>query len=165
MLDNAADGCPIEPAADLVGDRWTLEILRHAMVGVTRFGQFRTELGIADTVLARRLRRLVAAGLLVKKPYQDGRRTRYEYRLTPAGADLFPLMHALIDWGNRHTAGTPSAEPMQVLHSRCGHQLVPGEFCAHCGRHVDRHEISWLRPWASATPFPLVPPVTDTGNP
>jgi DNA-binding HxlR family transcriptional regulator len=143
-----------------VGDRWMLQILRHATVGVTRFDRFRTELGIADNVLAGRLAQLVATGLLVKVPYHDGHRTRHEYRLTEAGADMLPVLHALVEWGAKHTESTEPAEPMQVLHTDCGNPMSPGDYCEHCGRRADRTEISWLRPWASNDPFPLAPPVT-----
>ena len=156
MTERADSVCPIARAAETVGDRWVLLILRHATLGVTRFDQFRTELGIADNILANRLARLVTAGLLVKRPYHDGRRTRHEYRLTEAGADLLPVLHALLDWGNRHTEDTV---PMRVLHRFCGNEMPPGDRCEHCGRRVDRAEIAWLRPWVSDQPVPLAQPV------
>jgi DNA-binding HxlR family transcriptional regulator len=159
-LDTA---CPIARAADVVGDRWMLQILRHATFGVTRFDQFRTQLGIADNVLANRLSRLVATGLLVKRPYHDGRRTRQEYRLTEAGADMLPVLHALAEWGGRHTEGAVPTEPMRVLHLFCGNEMRPGDFCEHCDRQVDRDEIAWLRPWASEQPTPLAQPVEPSG--
>lgn len=151
--------CPIGRAADTVGDRWTLLILRQATIGRTRFDEFRTELGISDNILSNRLSRLVEAGLLVKVPYRDGGRIRHEYRLTSAGADMLPVLHALAAWGEQHTRPVEREEPMRVLHQTCGHSLAAGEFCEHCHRHVPRHEISWLRPWRSAEPFPMAEPV------
>jgi DNA-binding HxlR family transcriptional regulator len=150
--------CPIGRAAELIGDRWTLLILRHATVGFTRFDQFREELGIADNILSNRLSRLVENGLLTKVPYRDERRTRHEYRLTEAGADVLPVLHALATWGLRHTRPVRRARPMRMIHSVCGNDLSPGEFCEHCERVVDRDEIEWLRPWRSRTPQPVAEP-------
>ena len=105
---------PSGRAGSLLGDRWTLLILRDATVGVTRFDAFRDGLGIADNILSARLRRLVDAGVLARVPYQDGNRTRHEYRLTQAGADLLPVLRALADWGGRHTSPAEPAPPMQI---------------------------------------------------
>lgn len=153
--------CPIGRAAEAVGDRWMLLILRHAMVGVTRFDGFRSELGIADNILSNRLGRLVESGLLAKVPYRDGGRTRHEYRLTTAGADILPVLHALAAWGQQHTTSAEPAEPMRVLHRTCGHSIAPDGYCPHCERAVDRAEISWLRPWHSLDPIPLAEPVPE----
>lgn len=162
MTERVDTACPITRAAELVGDRWTLQILRHATVGVTRFDQFRIQLGIADNVLANRLSRLVSAGLLVKQPYHDGRRTRQEYRLSTSGADTLPVLHALVAWGNKHADNTAATRPMSVVHRRCGSEISPGDFCHQCDRHVVRGEIVWLRPWVSDMPFALAEPVDPT---
>lgn len=150
--------CPIERAADVLGDRWTLLILRAATTGETRFDRFRAELGIADNILAARLARLVAAGLLTKVPYRDGGRTRHEYVLTPAGADALPVLLAMARWGERHTRTTDPSGPMRVLHSVCGQALASGEYCAHCGRLVTRDETVWIRPWRSPEPVAMARP-------
>ena len=122
-----APPCPIGRAADVLGDRWTLLILRNATVGMTRFDEFRADLGIADNILSTRLGRLVDAGLLTKVPYRDNGRTRHEYRLTDAGADLLPVLHALAAWGQRHTepgaAGRPDADHSPSL--RTSHRRRP----------------------------------------
>jgi DNA-binding HxlR family transcriptional regulator len=147
--------CPVGRAAEVVGDRWTLLILRNAMVGTARFDDFRTQLGIADNILSSRLGRLVEAGLLTKVPYRDGGRTRHEYRLTEAGADMLPVLNALAQWGVRHGDGVDRDNPMRVLHSVCGQALTGGDFCDHCARHVPREETLWLRPWRSTEPYVL----------
>src|ERR1700753_737155 len=98
-----APPCPIGRAADLLGDRWTLLILRNATVGMSRFDEFKADLGIADNILSTRLSRLVDAGILAKVPYNGGGRTRSEYRLTEAGAEILPVLHALAAWGERFT--------------------------------------------------------------
>ncbi|HEX5406481.1 MAG TPA: helix-turn-helix domain-containing protein [Pseudonocardiaceae bacterium] len=160
MTDRSKVPCPIGRAADVLGDRWTLLILRNATIGMARFDELRAALGIADNILANRLGRLVDAGLLVKVPYRDGGRTRHEYRLTEAAADTLPVLHALAGWGARHTTSAEPAEPMRVLHTVCGSELAAGEFCAHCDRTVPRAEIAWTRPWATTEELPLAEPVT-----
>jgi len=159
-----AVACPIGRAADILGDRWSLLILRNAMIGVTRFDRFRAELGIADNVLSARLNRLVEADVFTRIPYRDGGRTRHEYRLTQAGADLLPVFNALAGWGLRHTRGADTAEPMRILHSVCGSDLQPGEHCATCGRRVAAEEIGWLRPWKSNEPCAIAEPVEEHGG-
>jgi DNA-binding HxlR family transcriptional regulator len=152
--------CPIGRAVETIGDRWTLLILRHATLGITRFDQFRGELGIADNILSNRLSRLVEAGLLVKVPYRDERRTRHEYRLTEASADLLPVLHALADWGQKHTRSNARTQPMRTVHTPCGTDLTRSEFCDSCDRETEREEITWVRPWRTRTPFPLAEPVS-----
>jgi DNA-binding HxlR family transcriptional regulator len=158
-LDRRADvPCPVGRAIDVLGERWTLLILRNATMGVTRFDDFRAGLGIADNILSNRLARLVDAGLLVRVPYRDRRRTRHEYRLTTAGADVLGVLHALAGWGQEHTEPSRPAEPMRVIHRTCGSDLAPGDYCATCERGVERAEIAWVRPWRSADPLPLADP-------
>lgn len=157
--------CPIGRAVETIGDRWTLLILRHATLGVTRFDDFRNELGIADNILSNRLGRLVASGLLVKMPYRDERRTRHEYRMTKASADLLPVLHALANWGQKHTHSGGREQPMRIIHTTCGTEITRSEFCDHCGREPKRDEIAWLRPWHSPTPFHLADPVAWPSSP
>jgi DNA-binding HxlR family transcriptional regulator len=151
--------CPIGRAAELIGDRWTLLILRQATLGVTRFDEFRGALGIADNILSNRLARLVENGLLARVAYRDERRTRHEYRLTQAGADTFPVLGALAAWGSEHTRPARDTEPMRVIHAACGSDLPAARFCERCGRAVGRDEVLWLRPWHSPEPQPLAEPV------
>ncbi|MFG1707809.1 winged helix-turn-helix transcriptional regulator [Nonomuraea sp. M3C6] len=151
--------CPIGRAVGVLGERWTLLILRNANLGMTRFDAFRAELGIADNILANRLARLVEAGLLVRVPYRDGGRTRQEYRLTAAGADVLPVLRALAVWGQEHTEPYEPTEPMQVIHLLCGQATAPGDICGHCGQPIRRTEEAWLRPWRSDEPYPLAEPV------
>lgn len=103
--------CPVARAVDLVGDRWSLLIVRDAMDGATAFTEFRQGLGIARNILTDRLRRLVEHGILDKRAAADGR--RHDYRLTEAGRDLFTAVVALRQWGERH-AFTPD-EPHSTL--------------------------------------------------
>ena len=134
--------CPIGRAVDAVGERWTPLILRNATLGMTRFEDFRADLGIADDILSTRLTRLVDLGLFTRVSYRDGGRTRNEYRLTVAGADILPVPHALAAWSHEHT--TPD-EPMRVVHRTCGHAAAPGGHCDRCGQPVRREEEAWIR--------------------
>jgi DNA-binding HxlR family transcriptional regulator len=99
--DLAADWCPVARAMSVIGDRWTLLIVRDCFLGKSRFEQFQASLGITRHVLSDRLKRLVAQGVLEKNPYQS-RPVRYDYRLTEKGRDLAPALVGLKDWGKKH---------------------------------------------------------------
>jgi len=125
--------CSIQATLDLVGDRWTLLILRNVFRGVHRFSQLRDDLGIAKNLLADRLTRLVDHGILHKVPYQE-RPLRYEYRLTPKGMDLSPSLVALMGWGDRWAAdGEP---PTLLVHDACGTPLEQVLLCPSCDQGV-----------------------------
>ncbi|WP_410594467.1 winged helix-turn-helix transcriptional regulator [Amycolatopsis sp. lyj-23] len=149
--------CPIARAADVLGEPWTLLILRNATAGTTRFEDFRAQLGIADNVLTTRLAKLVDRGLLTKLPYRDGGRTRHEYRLTQAGSDALPVLHALGTWGHNHTAS--DAEPTTLIHTRCDQATAPGAKCDACGKPLARGDLAWRGSWLSDGEVPLAEPV------
>ncbi|NED66178.1 helix-turn-helix transcriptional regulator [Streptomyces sp. SID10244] len=98
---HADSPCPVARSADLLGDRWALLVIRDAFDGITRFGDFQRSLGAARNILSDRLRRLVEAGILQLQPASDGSAYQ-EYVLTAAGQELFPLLVALRQWGERH---------------------------------------------------------------
>lgn len=129
----AADSCSIQATLDLVGDRWTLLILRDIFRGVHRFSQIADDLGIAKNLLADRLGKLVDHGILHKVPYQE-RPLRHEYRLTPKGMDLSPALVALMGWGDRWTSdGEP---PTVLIHDACGSDLEQVLLCPSCDETV-----------------------------
>lgn len=97
----AAEPCPVARSVDLVGDRWSLLIVRDAFDGLHRFGDFQRNLGVARNILSDRLRRLVEAGILQTRPASDGSAYQ-EYVLTPQGETLFPVVLALRQWGEQH---------------------------------------------------------------
>ena len=149
--------CPIARAADVLGEPWTLLILRNATAGTTRFEDFRTQLGIADNVLTTRLAKLVDRGLLTKLPYRDGGRTRHEYRLTQAGSDALPVLHALGTWGHSHTSS--EAGPTTLVHTRCGQPTRPGAKCDSCGKSLARDDLAWHGSWLGEDEIRLAEPV------
>src|SRR5579859_2797914 len=118
--DYESQTCSVARTVEVLGDRWTLLVLRDVFNGIRRFDELSVHLGIARDVLTKRLAALVDEGLIKRVPYQEpGARTRYEYRLTDAGRDLRPVLLALLDWGDRHRAGTRGV-PAQLFHEECG---------------------------------------------
>jgi DNA-binding HxlR family transcriptional regulator len=124
----------------LVGERWTLLILREAFFGVRRYGQLARNLGIPRPTLSGRLRTLVDAGLLQRVPYATGP-DRHESRLTRVGIDLFPSIVALMRWGDAHLAG-PEGPPVVLRHDECGDVADPYLACRGCGGEVDARNVT-----------------------
>ena len=109
--------CPIARGLDRVGEWWSMLILRDAFAGLSRFDEFQRSLGIAPTMLARRLNALVESGMLERRRYNE-RPPRDEYVLTESGADFRPVLVALMAWGNRHFA--PEGASIEIVDSRTG---------------------------------------------
>lgn len=133
LADADMASCSIEATLDLVGDRWTLLIMRDIFRGVHRFSQLRDDLGIARNLLTDRLTRLVDHDILHKVQYQD-RPPRFEYRLTEKGTDLSPALVALMGWGDRWAAdGQP---PTLLVHDACATPLEQVLLCPTCDETV-----------------------------
>src|SRR5882724_4352806 len=98
------EACSVARTVSVIGDRWTLLILRDCFLRVRRFEEFEARLGITRHILADRLRKLVAEGVLKKVPYHE-RPIRYEYRLTPKGLNLYPVLMSIVHWGDIYTVG------------------------------------------------------------
>jgi DNA-binding HxlR family transcriptional regulator len=141
MLGRTYDSqrCSVARTLELVGERWTLLIVRDAFLGVRRFGDFADRLGIARNVLQDRLERLVEAGVLTKVPYQE-RPLRHEYRLTEMGVDLWPSIVALLQFGDKHLVG-PEGPPLLLLHRDCGGALNDRRSCEKCGAELDARDV------------------------
>jgi DNA-binding HxlR family transcriptional regulator len=119
-LDWSVDNCPIGEAMAILGERWTLVVLREVFNGVRRFDEMRERTRIPRQVLTNRLARLVAEDVLRRVPYQEpGARVRHEYRLTPKGFDLYPVLAAVRDWGERYLVGADGV-PLVLTHRDCG---------------------------------------------
>ena len=139
--DEAA--CSIAASLDIVGDRWTILILRDAFRGLHRFDEFRRDLEIPRAVLAERLRRLVEAGVLVKRQYSE-HPPRDEYRLTDMGRELSPILVALMQWGDRWLGG-PDGPPTVLVHEPCGTEVDLRFHCWECDEDFTPLEIASRR--------------------
>jgi DNA-binding HxlR family transcriptional regulator len=135
--------CSVARTLEVVGERWSLLILRDAFFGVRRFDEFQERLGIARNVLAARLAHLCDSGLLERRPYSE-RPQRFEYHLTAAGRDLGPVLLALIKWGDRHHP-SPQGPPVRTLHRGCGGEVDALMHCQACGAHVEYAELELVR--------------------
>lgn len=132
--DFSAMECSIARTLDVIGERWSLLIVRDAFWGVRRFDDLRADLGIARNVLTDRLNKLVDQGVLRKVLYEE-RPPRYEYRLTDKGRDLLPVLLAMVTWGDRWAAGDGDA-PVRLTHARCGNETHAIAACDHCGQEL-----------------------------
>lgn len=131
--------CSLARTLSVVGDRWTLMVLRECFLGRRRFEEFEARLGIARHVLADRLKKLTEAGVLAKIAYQE-RPRREEYRLTEKGLDLYPAILALVQWGDRHMAG-PEGAPLHRIHKHCGKVMEGRMVCSECGEPVAARDL------------------------
>lgn len=134
--------CSLARSLDAVGEPWSFLILRNVFYGIRRFDPLRRSLGISRKVLAERLGTLVERGILERREYQN-RPPRSEYRLTPMGVDLFPVLMTLSRWGDRWLAG-PAGTPLHFRHRRCG-QLSPARVVCACGEELGAHNVQPVR--------------------
>ena len=141
--DYSSQRCSVAAALEVVGDPWTLLIIRDAFSGVRRFEDWQTRLGVARNVLAARLKTLVEHGVLERRRYTE-RPPRFEYRLTSKGRDLYPVMMALTAWGDKH-AYAECGGPGRMVHAACGQEIRPVITCAGCGEPVRPTELRMQR--------------------
>ena len=134
--------CSIARTLEIVGERWTLLIIRDALLGLRRFDELQQSLGVARNVLADRLHRLVEHGILERVRYQE-RPERFEYRLTARGRELGMVVLALMHWGDRHLAG-PEGAPRLTQHAGCGGAIVERHVCSKCGHALEGDEVTIL---------------------
>ena len=135
-LKYSADNCTIGRTMAILGERWTFVVIREVFNGVRRFDDMRRRTAIPRQVLTDRLAVLIDHGLLRKEPYQvPGERARHEYRLTQKGLDLYPVMVAIAQWGNRYLAD-PEGPPVEFVHRDCGGLMTVVATCA-AGHQVD----------------------------
>jgi DNA-binding HxlR family transcriptional regulator len=129
------EACSVSRTLSVIGDRWTLLILRECFLRVRRFDDFQARLNIGRPILADRLQKLVTNFVLVKVPYQENP-TRYEYRLTPKGLDLYPIILAITHWGDVHMSGK-NGRPVIYEHMACGHSFDSLMVCSECAEVLD----------------------------
>jgi len=131
--------CSIARSLEIVGEWWTPLILRDVFRGMRRFEEMQTSLGIARNVLSVRLSRLVDAGVLERRQYQD-HPPRYEYRLTDMGRDFYQVLLALKQWGDTWLT-EEEGPPVTLIHATCGHEVTPVLTCSHCGEAIGAQAI------------------------
>jgi DNA-binding HxlR family transcriptional regulator len=129
-LDYDPANCSIGAAVAIIGEKWTFLVLREVFNGIRRFGDMQRRTQAPRQILSDRLSRLVREGLLRRVPYQEqGQRSRHEYRLTEKGLGLYPIIVALMEWGDRYAA--PAGPPATLTHRGCGQPVRLQLTCAH----------------------------------
>ncbi|WP_280232839.1 winged helix-turn-helix transcriptional regulator [Nocardia cyriacigeorgica] len=158
-LEFSTANCSVQRTLDVIGDRWTMIVLRELFNGVHRFEQIRQHSGISESVLSNRLGKLVEAGVLDAVPYREsGSRTRREYRLTAKGMDLYPILLALLRWGDEYCAD-PEGPALKVEHRDCGHPVDVVVRC-HAGHELEGPRRARARPGPAAKAVAETPPRT-----
>lgn len=135
--------CSVARSVAVIGDRWTLMVLRDCFLGVRRFEDFEKRLRISRGIVADRLKRLVDEGVLRREPYQ-ARPLRQEYRLTEKGLALHPVIMAIVHWGDVHYADE-EGPPLLHRHKACGADFAPVVVCSSCGGEVGARDVE-VRP-------------------
>ena len=130
--------CSVAQCLEVVGEWWSMLVVRDAFLGVTRFDDFQRRLGISRNILQQRLSHLVEAGVLARVPYSE-HPPRDEYRLTAKGRDLWPVLTAMRQWGDRHAA--PSGPPILVIHKSCGSSTEAVLVCGACGMPLGPRDV------------------------
>ena len=127
--------CPVAKSADVIGDRWTLLILREMFFGRCRFDDFQSNTGATPQMLADRLRQLTQHGVVAREPYQQ-RPLRYQYELTDKGKDLFSVLYAMRNWAERWCRAEGGPLAIQYTHRACGHDVGLETTCPNCGKEL-----------------------------
>ncbi len=150
--DYPGQECSIARSLEVVGERWSLLIIRDVLRGRRRFDRIQQSLGVARNVLTKRLGRLLEAGILEKRRYQDAP-ARYEYFLTRKGLDLWPVLMAYLEWGDKYCE--PDGPPRLIVHKNCGGEVDGRRICQKCGAHLEvRDAESIPGPQAASAPGP-----------
>ena len=132
--------CSIARTLSVIGDRWTLLVLRDCFLGAHRFDQFEASLGLSPHLLSTRLAKLVEHDILARRLYQE-RPQRYEYKLTEKGRDLYPLIISLLRWGDRWT-NYENGPPVELVHRVCGQHTLPRFTCSECGEPIEARQMT-----------------------
>jgi DNA-binding HxlR family transcriptional regulator len=137
--DLEEENCSLSRTLAVVGDRWSLLILRDCFLRVRRFEDFQGRLGITRHLLADRLKKFVSHGVLRRVPYSD-KPKRYEYIFTPKGLDLYPVIMSLVHWGDVHMIDE-RGRPVIHRHKACGHFFDPVLACSECGAPITARDV------------------------
>jgi DNA-binding HxlR family transcriptional regulator len=130
--------CSVAQCLEAVGEWWSILIVRDAFFGVSRFDEFQQRLGIGRNVLTQRLASLVEHGILSRKPYQE-HPVRYDYRLTEKGRDLWLVLTAMRQWGDRWAAA--DGPPVRLRHEKCGRIASVRTVCSRCGEPIGPRDV------------------------
>ena len=130
--------CSVAQCLEVVGEWWSMLLVRDAFLGVSRFDDFQERLGISRNILNQRLQGLVEAGIFEKVPYSE-HPPRYDYRLTDKGHDLWPVLTAMRQWGDRYAA--PQGPPLEVVHKHCGEVTQAVTACSVCGEPMGPRDV------------------------
>jgi DNA-binding HxlR family transcriptional regulator len=150
--------CSVAGSLEIVGDRWTLLVMREVLLGRRRFAEIRRNTGAAPNILSDRLHMLVEHGLLRRRLYSEHPES-YEYVATQKGSDLNPVIVSLLQWGDRYTA--PAGPPRVPIHATCGHDARVELRCSHCAELIESAELK-TRPGPGATAGQLAEGVVPT---
>jgi DNA-binding HxlR family transcriptional regulator len=149
---------------DILGDPWTILVLREVFFGNGRFDAMKSRLEVADSVLTKRLAGLVESGLLTKRAYDDGGRTRCEYVLTEMGEDALPVLNAVTIWSEKHLPAPSEQAHMYVIHSGCGQRTSSADTCTHCGDRLTAANTSWHSQTRTTSPVELATAASPKGT-
>jgi DNA-binding HxlR family transcriptional regulator len=153
--------CSVAQCLEVIGEWWSLLIVRDVFLGVTRFDDLQERLGISRNVLNQRLNHLVEHGALERVPYQE-HPVRHDYRLTAKGRDLWPVLTAMRQWGDRWAA--PDGPPIEIVHRACGHRAEAVPTCSVCGETLDARSVRAVAgPGAKAGQPPVLPASVGSG--
>jgi DNA-binding HxlR family transcriptional regulator len=131
--------CSVAQCLEVVGEWWSMLIVRDVFLGVTRFDEIQQRLGISRNILKQRLAHLVEHGVLERVRYSE-HPPRFEYRLTGKGRDLWPVLTAMRQWGDKHAA--PDGAPLLMIHKDCGHAADAVMSCSRCGEHIGARDVT-----------------------
>ena len=146
--------CSVAQCLEIVGEWWSLLIIRDVFLGITRFDEMQERLGISRNVLNQRLARLVSADVLVKVAYSE-HPPRFDYRLTDKGRDLWPVITMMRQWGDKYAA--PDGPPMELIHKGCGHVSQATVVRSECGEPIGPRDVRALPGPGAVEPLVLAP--------
>ncbi|WP_373689275.1 winged helix-turn-helix transcriptional regulator [Rothia santali] len=149
--DLSKEPCPIARAADVLGDPWTLLVLRELLLGQHTYASIRASLALSDRTLASRLDWMRKQGLIMRRPYTEKVRPRYEYHLAAAGKAALGVMNALALWGKENT-NQQEGEGIYLICRSCGESTRTAELCSECGQYLTVETIGWFRTETLETP-------------
>ncbi|CAB3768948.1 winged helix-turn-helix transcriptional regulator [Paraburkholderia humisilvae] len=140
VAEKVSTVCPVARSLDIVGDRWTVLVLREMYMGASRFEELQIQTEATPQMLAGRLKALEADGMVERHPYSE-KPLRYEYRLTEKARAFYPVIYALRQWGETWCKDASEGVAVGFVHRECGHDVGLGNVCPNCGVPVEREDL------------------------